>query len=106
MWSISLIVAALFLAIGYQLRYKKRYALIAGYHPLRTENPEAIARMLGGVSLASGVCFGLVGLSSRLVPTAAPWGAIFSAIPVGTLIAIAIGSLKIGRRPKHQTNMR
>ncbi len=106
MGSLSLVVAVLLLAIGYQLRYRKRYSLIAGYHPQRTANPEAIARMLGGVCLASGACFGLFAFGSRVLPTVAPWGAIFPAIPVGTLIAIAVGSLRTSRRLRHQTHTR
>jgi hypothetical protein len=94
------VVGVLFVVLGYQLRYRKRYRLIAGYDPRRTKNPEPIARMLGGVMLVSGVCQIIVAVGSRVVPGAAPWLAVNAAILLGTLLAIVIGSVRLHRQSK------
>ena len=95
---VSLAVAVLFLWLGYQLRFKGRYAFIAGYSATRTRDPLAVAQMLGIVILTAGVAFGICGACSLLWPNAAPWTSIFAAIPLGTLLAVAIGSIGVSER--------
>lgn len=83
---------------GYQILYRKRYALIAGYHPERTKNPETIARMLGPVLLIGGACLVIAGIARFLFPTLAPWNnKLIPVVAVGMLFAVAIGSIKINR---------
>jgi hypothetical protein len=90
----------LFVLLGYQLRYRKRYWLIAGYDARTTKNPEPIARMLGGVVIVSGACQVVVAACSRTFPAAVPWPAINLAILFGTLLAIVIGSVNLHRQSK------
>jgi hypothetical protein len=80
---------------GYQILYRKRYTLIAGYHPERTKHPVAIARMLGPILLIGGTCLFLPGVGSYLLPTLAPWATIASYVPVGMLVALIPGLIKL-----------
>jgi hypothetical protein len=47
-------IGAVNLGVGYLIRYRRQYGLIAGYDPKRTANPERLARWVGGWSMALG----------------------------------------------------
>jgi hypothetical protein len=96
MW-VTTAVGALFLVLGYQIRSKRRYSLIAGYDPRRTSSPDAIADLLGGACLIAGASFVFVGIGARVFPTA-PWGGIVAIVAIGQLVAIAVGGVIVARR--------
>lgn len=56
-WAAFLLVAigALNALLGYLIRYRKQYGLIAGYDPRRLANPERLARWVGGWSIVIGI---------------------------------------------------
>jgi len=93
--SIIWFVGAMFLVVlGYQIKVKKRYDLIAGYEPSRTPNPELLGSFIGD-TLFKGAGF-LVGLAIlRFVLPDYSW---FLRVGfVGGLVWIGI-SLLIGSR--------
>jgi hypothetical protein len=98
MW-ITIAGGVLLLVMGYQIRYKRRYSLIAGYDPRRTSRPDAIADLFGGILLIAGASLVIVGIATRVLPTA-PWGVVAATIAVGQLVAIVVGSVIIARRSK------
>jgi len=49
------LIGAVNIVVGYLIRYRRQYGLIAGYDPKRHANPERLARWMGGWSLALGV---------------------------------------------------
>lgn len=92
------LIGTLLVVAGYQLRFKKRYSLIAGYDAKRTSNPEPIARLLGGVTLVGGLCFVIAGVGSRLFPAKSSWDAVTAVLAVGMVAAILFGSVGLKRR--------
>lgn len=94
MW-MELALGTLLIACGYQLRYKHRYSLIAGYDPRRTKNPKPLARMLGGIAIAWGLWTVATTALAHLFPSAAPWDTVRIATLIGVIAAILIGSLRI-----------
>jgi hypothetical protein len=97
-WAIPALVGVLLVAAGYQLRFKKRYSLIAGYDSRRTRNPEPLARMLGRVLLVGGACLMFVAVGSGLFPAIASWNLAVAVIAVGMLTAVLVGSVVLNRR--------
>jgi hypothetical protein len=49
------LIGAVNIVVGYLIRYRQQYGLIAGYDPKRHPSPERLARWMGGWSLALGV---------------------------------------------------
>ena len=49
------LIGAVNLVVGYLIRYRQQYGLMAGYDPKRLPNPERLARWMGGWSMALGV---------------------------------------------------
>ena len=48
-------IGAVNLLVGYLIRYRRQYGLIAGYDVKRHPNPERLARWVGGWGMALGV---------------------------------------------------
>lgn len=52
---ISVVVAVMFLVIGYQVRVHRKLNLLAGYDPSSTADPDGLARMAGSLLYVMGV---------------------------------------------------
>jgi len=49
------LIGAVNFVVGYLIRYRQQYGLIAGYDAKRNPNPERLARWVGGWSMALGM---------------------------------------------------
>jgi hypothetical protein len=94
MW-LGVVIGIVLTIGGYQLRYKQRYSLIAGYDPGRTKHPQVIARVLGAIFLVWGPWAALLAILSHAFPTAAPWDTIQTMTVMCLPAAVIVGSVFI-----------
>ncbi len=98
MWLLGVFASFAIAVAGYQLRYKKRYWLIAGYDRRRTKNAEPLAQMLGGIMLVGGACLAVNAVGRHTAQAWPSW--IAPTIAVGMVAAVVIGGVILNHRSK------
>ena len=91
--ALLVLIGAVNLGVGYLIRYRKQYGLIAGYDSKRQPNPERLARWVGGWTLGlgieclvAGVAIGARAAEARLVLQ------VFAVVVIVSVIAMFGGS--------------
>ena len=97
-WALLVMIGAVNLLVGYLIRYRRQYGLMAGYDPRRLRTPERLARWTGGWGIALGLECIATGIAAACLPEDARIVLrVFAVAVIVTVVILMAGSESRGR---------